>query len=94
MEWSLLRLLKNYSTARQQKVVLYRQTLSWLNVTAGVPQGSVLGPLFYVIYINNLPDEIRSSCKIFADDTSLFSKIENKRYSNIQLDKDLETISK
>ena len=87
-------IIKNYSTARQQKVVLYRQTLSWLNVTAGVPQGSVLGPLFYVIYINNLPDEIRSSCKIFADDTSLFSKIENKRYSNIQLDKDLETISK
>ena len=66
----------------------------WLNVTAGVPQGSVLGPLLCLIYINDLPDEITSSCKIFADDTSLFSKIENKSYSNFQLNKGLETISK
>ena len=75
---------------------LYRngQISSWLNVTAGVPQGSVFGPLLFLIYINDLPDEITSSCKIFADDTSLFSKIENKSYSNFQLNKDLETISK
>ena len=74
--------------------MLNGQTSSWLNVTAGVPQGSVLGPLLFLIYINDLPDEITSSCKIFADDTSLFSKIENKSYSNFQLNKDLETISK
>ena len=75
---------------------LYRngQISSWLNVTAGVPQGSVFGPLLFLIYINDLPDEITSSCKIFADDTSLFSKIENKSYSNFQLNKDLETIIK
>ena len=66
----------------------------WLNVTADVPQGSVLGPLLCLIYINDLPDEITSSCKIFADDTSLFSKIENKSYSNFQLNKGLEAISK
>ena len=47
-----------------------------------------------MIYINDLPDEITSSWKIFVDDTSLFSKIENKSYSNFQLDKGLETISK
>ena len=89
-----MRLLKNYLTGRQQRVVLNGQTSSWLNVTAGVPQGSVLGPHLFLIYINDLPDEITSSCKIFADDTSLFSKIENKSYSNFQLNKDLETISK
>ena len=94
IEGSLLRLLKNYLTARQQRVVLNGQTSSWLNVTAGVPQGSVLGPLLFLIYINDLPDEITSSCKIFADATSLFSKIENKSYSNSQLNKDLETIIK
>ena len=67
---------------------------SLLNVTAGVPQGYVLGPLLFFIYISNLPDEIASSCKLFADDTSLFKKIENKSYSNFQIDRDLETISK
>ena len=81
-------------TARQQRIVLNGQTSSWLNVTGGVPQGSVLGPLLFLIYINDLPDEITSSYKIFADDTSLFSKIENKSYSNFQLNKDLQTISK
>ena len=94
IEVNLLRLLKNYLTARQQRVVLNGQTSLWLNVTAGVPQGSVLGPLLFLIHINDFPDEITSSCKIFADDTSLFSKIENKCYSNFQLNKDLETIRK
>ena len=94
VEGNLLRLLKDYSTGRQQRVALNGQTSLWINVTAGVPQGSLLGPLLFLIYINDLPDEITSSCKIFADDTSLFSKIENKSYSNFQLNKDLETISK
>ena len=94
VEGNLLRLLKNYVTGRQQRVVLNGQTSSRLNVTADVSQGSVLGPLLFLIYINDLPDEITSSCKIFKDDTSLFSKIENKSYSNFQLDKGLETISK
>ena len=94
VEGNLLRLLKNYLTGRQQRVVLNGETSSWLNVTAGVPQGSVLGPHLFLVYINDLPDEITSSCKIFADDTSLFSKIENKSYSNFQLNKGLEAISK
>ena len=58
-----------------------------------VPQGSVLGPLLFLIYINYLP-EITWFCKIFADDTLLFSKTENKSFSNFQFNKDLETISK
>ena len=94
VDGNLLRLLKNYLAGRQQRVVLNGQTSSWLNVTAGVPQSSALGPLLFPIYINDLPDETTSSYKIFANDTSLFSKIENKSYSNFQLNKDLETISK
>ena len=93
IEKSLLRLLKNYLATRLQRVVLNGQTSSWLNVKAGV-QSSVLGPLLFLIYINDLPDEITSSCKILADDTSHFSKIENKSYSNFQLNKDLKKNSK
>ena len=57
---------------------------------SGIPQGSVLGPLLFLIYINDLPDGINSLCKIFEDDTSLFSKVYDI-LSN--LNDDLEKIS-
>ena len=57
---------------------------------SGIPQGSVLGPLLFLIYINDLPDGINSLCKIFADDKSLFSKVYDI-LSN--LNDDLEKIS-
>ena len=71
-EGNLLMLLENYLTDRQQRVVLNGRTSSWHNVYAGVPQGSVLVPLLFLIYINDLPDGLTSMCKIFEDDTSLF----------------------
>ena len=78
----------------QQRVILNGETLSWLNVTVGVPQGSILGPLLFLLYVNDLYDEITSLCKIFADNASLFSKIQKKSYSNFQFNNHLETISK
>ena len=72
-EVNLLKLLENYLTERQQMVALNDQTSSWQNVYTGVPQGFVLGPLLFLIYINDLPDGLTSISKIFADDTSLFS---------------------
>ena len=67
---------------------------SWQNVYAGVPQGPVLGPLLFLIYINDLPDELTSMCKIFADDLSLFSTVIDKNNSDSQLNSDLAKISK
>ena len=93
IEGNLLLLLKNYLKDRKQRVVLNGQSSSWENILAGVPQGSVLGPLLFLKYINDVPEGITSVCKIFADDTSIFSKIEDKNISAIQLNKDLKIIS-
>ena len=92
IDGKLLKLLENYLTDRQQRVVLNGQTSSWQNIYAGVPQGSVLGPLLFLIYINDLPDGLASMCKIFVDDTSLFSKVNDKSNSNSQLNSDLAKI--
>ena len=93
VEGELLLLLKNYLENREQRVVLNGQTSEWGKIMSGVPQGSVLGPLLFLIYINDLPDGINSLCKIFADDTSLFSKVYDIHNSARKLNDDLEKIS-
>ena len=69
----LLILIKSFLTNRFQRVVLNGQTSNWKNILAGVAQGSILGPLFFLIFINDIPEGIQSNIKIFADDTSIFS---------------------
>ena len=78
---------------RKQRVALNGQTSSWKNILAGVPQDSVLDPILFLIYINDLPDGIKSICKIFIDDTSLFSKVKDKNCSTVELNNDLKIIS-
>ena len=93
VEGDLLSLLECYLTNRNQRVVLHGQTSDLKQFHSGVPQGSVLGPLLFLIYINDLPDGIMSMCKIFADDTSLFS-IENSTHSSQSvLNSDLKCIN-
>ena len=86
-------LIKNYLHNKEQRVVLNGQTSAWRKIKAAVPQGSVLGPLLFLIYINDLPDGITSICKIFADDTSLFSKVLDVNKSVNELNSDLGRIN-
>ena len=70
------------------------QTSLWRPVLAGVPQGSILGPLLFLVYINDLRNELKSNVKHFTDDTSLFTMVKDKQESVDVLNHDLSLISK
>ena len=89
----LLCLLIDFLKNRQQRVVLNGQFTSWTKVNAVVPQGSILGPLLFLIYINDLPNGLQSNPKLFADDTSLFSTVQDITTSTVSLNNDLTKIS-
>ena len=72
---SLFKIIKDFLANHQQRVVLNGKSSCWSSITAGVPQGSVLGPLFFLLYINDLVDNVSSEAKLFADDTSLFTVV-------------------
>ena len=58
MSGKLLRLIKDFLSNRKQRVVLNGQCSSWMDVQTGVPQGSILVPLLFLIYVNHLPDNL------------------------------------
>ena len=88
-----LKLIQSFFNNRLQRVVLNGQNSSRTPVFAGFPQGSVLVPLFFLIYINDLAEDISSTAKLFADDTSLFSVVNDIDESANQMNLDLEKIS-
>ena len=66
--------IEQWLTGRRQRVVVDGDVSNWKSVLSGVPQGSVLGPLLFLIYINDLDDNITSNVVKFADDPKLFRK--------------------
>ena len=89
-EGEFLLLIKNYLHNRQQRVAFNGQIYEWERIYLGVLRGSGLGLLLFLIYINDLPDGITSMCKIFADDSYIFSKVLDVNKSVIELNADLE----
>ena len=73
----LLKLLEDYLSNRFQRLLLNGQESSRLPIKDGVPQGSILGPRLFLIYSNDLSDGLNSIAKLFADDTSLFSIVQD-----------------
>ena len=75
---NILAWLSNFLNHRYQRVVVNGTASQWVCVKSGVPQGSVLGPLLFTLYVNDIPDIIQCNIKLFADDTKIFSIIKNK----------------
>ena len=94
VEGSLYDTLSSYLSDRRQVVVVEGEKSNVLPIKAGVPQGSRLGPLLFIIYMNDIIDDIESEILIFADDTSLFATGSDPAETAAQLNRDLVKISK
>ena len=89
----LITLIKDFLSCRKQRVVLNGQHSSWADVKAGVPQGSILGPLLFLTYINDFPNYLNSNVKLFANDTPLFFIVHNITDAANLLNRDLSNIN-
>ena len=85
--------IEQWLTDRRQRVVVDGEVSNWKSVLSGVPQGSVLGPILFLIYINDLDDNITSNVLKFADDTKLFRKV-NTDGDKQHLQNDLDRLVK
>ena len=89
IEGNLIKLIESFLSDRYQRVILNGQCSSWEKIKAGVPQGSILGPLLFLIYINDISNNLQSDIKLFADDTSIFSVVNDPNSSAMAINDDL-----
>jgi hypothetical protein len=85
--------ITSFLKSRKQRVVVGGEHSSWTEVVSGVPQGTVLGPLLFLAYINDLPQNITSQVRLFADDCVIYRQIKNDHDHN-QLQDDLHTLER
>ena len=75
MRGPLLRWIRGFLTNRKQRVLIDGSCSDWKRVPSGVPQGSILGPLLFLVYIDDISTEPDSPCRLFADDCVIFRKV-------------------
>ena len=88
----ILKWIEGFLTHRKQRVVIEGEYSNWVNVDSSVPQGTVLGPLAFLLFINDLPEGVKSTCRLFADDCILYSKVSGPEDAN-RLQNDLDKLS-
>jgi hypothetical protein len=82
--------IQSFLASREQRVVCQGEKSSWEPVTSGVLQGSVIGPLLFLVYINDLPAGLQSQVRLFADDTIVYMTVSSDADANtLQNDLDL-----
>lgn len=79
--------IKDFLYNRRQRVVINNSYSDWSMVSSGIPQGSVLGPILFLVFINDLPGDIISKIKIFADDTKIYNSCRNHMLLQSDLDR-------
>ena len=79
----ILNWVEDFLTGRKQRVNVNGKFSSRTDVLSGIPQGSILGPVLFTIFINDLSDEVNSICKIFADDTKIYDSSDKSLFNNI-----------
>ena len=88
----LLLLLRNFLENRWQRAVLNGECSRWAPISAEVPRGSVLGPLFFLVYIDDIVENLNCDVKIFSDDTSLFSVVKDETKAADEINSDLDRV--
>ena len=94
IQGQMLQILSNFLSNRYQRTTLNGKNSSWSPIEAGVTQGSVLGPILFLVYINDITDGLKSEVRIFANDTSLFVVVDDPVFSFEILNHDLQLIEK
>ena len=82
--------IKDYLYDRKQRVVINGVSSEWSEVISGVPQGSILGPFLFILYINDFPMSVGCNTDLFADDSVLYSRIDNVM-DTVDLQEDLSS---
>ena len=93
MSGELLNILIDFLSNMNQRVLFNGEVSAWISVNAGVSQGSISEPLLFLIYINDLSNNLPSNVKLFADNTSLFSVTHDVNLPAKKLNDDLRKIS-